>query len=47
VPPFERDIAIWKMSCANTENVAVRKGEEDTVPVTSSKGGCYANHHAF
>jgi len=25
VPPFERDIAIWKMNCANTDSV-VRKG---------------------
>jgi hypothetical protein len=46
VPPFERDIAIWKMSCANTDSV-VRNSEDDTLPVTSSKGGYYAKLNAF
>jgi hypothetical protein len=45
VPPFERDIAIWKMSCANTDSV-VRKSEDDTLPVTSDRGGYCAKLNA-
>jgi hypothetical protein len=37
VPPFVRDIAIWKMNCANTESAAVRKSEEDHGRVFSIK----------
>jgi hypothetical protein len=37
VPPFERDIAIWKKNCANTESAAVRKGEGDYRRVSSVK----------
>jgi hypothetical protein len=29
VLPSEKDIAIWKMNCASTENAAVRKSNED------------------
>jgi len=36
-PPFEKDIAIWKRNCANTESAAARKSEEDHCRVFSIK----------
>jgi hypothetical protein len=32
-----RDIVIWKMSCANSEGAAVKKGEEDHRRIFSVK----------